>query len=1469
MNQTWVHNLLLWCFLLFSFFIRAETPADTLERRIQNAIEDERVVDDLGTAFAQKPSGEFVLAPAGGDLRFGILIYNIDILPDKAVFSAGLAFREPSSNQLISFASNQITFSYTHGLSGPVSLYLLDSVVLNLGKTVRITFDGGNAKSNIASFTCSGLQHFGLAGRIAFSTDYLEAVSDSGRVLPGKAVEASFSLIARRWNDFIVEVSLPPFQVKSSPGYVFAMRHVMIDLSESDNAAGFDLPSFYRQAQPAMYATLPELWQGVFIQEASLTLPDYFKAENGKKISLNAHHLLIDAFGFSGTIDARNVLPPEKGSIGGWQFGIDKFALEIRMNRLFGGSMEGDLGLPVLPDTSKLQYTCAWNRKQEYLFAVSLQQGLRIPALKAGQLYFSENSYIQALIIDSKVNLEAELHGAFTIQHKAEEGSMHFPGIEFQGLHVSNTKPKFGIQYLGITNKNENPTFSEFPLQLKSLSFSGSDSLFQLQVSMKLQVMEYAAADASFALHTRFVQRAGRDRFVFDRFAINSIQVDFEKSGIQVQGSLALFKSDPDYGKGCSGAISFALRDPALKASARALFGTVKGFRYWYFDAEVMWPAPGIPLAPGANINGFVGGAWHRLKAWDGKSVLAHPEYGRVASGTILVPNPDAGLGLKAGAWLNGGSQNSYLAKTVLELQFAKAGNLLNTAFYGDLQVLPAKEPISSKNLAASQQNMPTADAWQNYVNNYKPAAEISGPFRLEYDFVNRAFYANAALYVAKAAANTLNGSYTNYLSGKFAAYFSNATWYLRVGEPSKPIGLKLQISKLASAELQAYIIAGSELLAAPPLPQEIVQYLGPIDVAAQRDVDALKSGGGLAWGARLKTAAEAGGNDKKVSVYASLQALAGFDLTVLPYKKGVVCNGGTAPIGIQGWYGEGKIYAFIQGKLGASAAKFSVDVLTLTGALALNAGLPNTTWAEGKTALEFNLGGIFRYKGELQVRMGTPCNPALSASFDTSLIVEVNPSPGNNAVDPFSDIQLKYAVPLNTPFMLQDKTQYMFRIRKLELSTNAGLAKGKWSLASDGETSLWQKTEALQALQSYRIRIEIELVKEQKGKYVAVLLNNKPAEEIKEFIFKTAAYPNKIPTANIAHAYPFANELNFYKSQIRNSFIQLKYPQDYLFTKPGTKIIARFTDNAFNLAGEVPVTYQAGKLSYTVPAGLKLGGIYHLRIVRITTTGNAQELLHDFWFRCSKYGTFADKIRDMKQDAIAVQKTGMIATATNSASEGFEWAELSNSPGAKILVQADLTNTNWYRDQAQQKTYTIFKSIPSSYLLQRDTSVAGLPPYGAIQVQQQDVINKTLQAAHIYKNINPYTAPQQMQYNYTVTSIVQEDLTSICTQIMAYPGLQQPAVYAAVSKYRSLFTQPLTTMPIAALPMPLGLSSMSRPLVAPAVAPTPTSSGSGLSFKGVSLPAPYTPGEFPILFSYYLPDGTLSQSIVFKMKLK
>ena len=61
--------------------------------------------------------------------------------------------------------------------------------------------------------------------------------------------------------------------------------------------------------------------------------------------------------------------------------------------------------------------------------------------------------------------------------------------------------------------------------------------------------------------------------------------------------------------------------------------------------------------------------------------------------------------------------------------------------------------------------------------------------------------------------------------------------------------------------------------------------------------------------------------------------------------------------MGQNDWYSNGKLYAFVQGKVGAKAGRIAVDVLTITGALDMTLGTPNPTFASGKTKIEFNVG--------------------------------------------------------------------------------------------------------------------------------------------------------------------------------------------------------------------------------------------------------------------------------------------------------------------------------------------------------------------------------------------------------------------------------------------------------------------------------------------------------------------------------
>lgn len=1496
--------------LLFCFFINslAAGVADTLEQKVQSAIDQNRVVNDLGHAFHSHPSGEFLLAPKNGDLRFGVIIYNIDILPDKAIFSAGLAFRDPRNNQLVAFNADQIVFSHTNGITGPIKLHLLDSFYLQMGKAVQLTFLGGNSNLTYATFDCAGLSEFSISGMAQFHTNMIQAVNDTGEIIPNLPLIAQFQITTQHWHQILAEVSLPAFQVRTAPGYIFHINRAILDLSETQNSMNVLFPKVYH-VQNLLGGNI-QIWEGFYLEKGTLTLPRFFKTDNGNPIQIGVERLLIDEFGFSGNIFVDHILDFDKGTLAGWNFSIDQFKLNIELNQLTGGVLKGDIGLPVLPDTSRLSYYGRFDKDEHYLFSISTKGNLTLPALRAASLQLTKNSFISAEIDHRNVVLSATLHGQFVIQSQSSDKvPIKIPNISFRGLHVGNKSPKFSVEYLGLSNQPDSAHYSHFPLQISRLEFTGLNNQYLLHAGFLLHLTEYASAEAGIHVYCNYISKNNHDRLVFDRFGINSIGFDFEKSGIFIKGRADLFQSDLDYGNGFSGNIAFKLNQPAISAQARVLFGTVQSMRYWYFDAETLWPAPGIVLFPGANINGFVGGAWHRLSPWDGQKPIAHPEYGRVASGAVLVPSKSAGLGVKAGAYINGGTSQSYQAKTVLEMQFLSSGALARTLFYGDLQIMGEKIQPTTKNLSQTCGTMPSASAWNNYVKNYSPTGQLAGPFMLEWDFLNHSFFGNSALYLNHAAGNTLNGALANGLAGELTSYFSASKWYLRAGTPLRPLSAKISIDGLTTIESKVYVITGSELLEPAALPAEISQVLGSSknNLALRNGTD-INSGKGFALGMQFSAEAAAGGTDKKVSVYARLRAITGFDVNMREYPN-LICEGTQKTPGFHSWYSQGRLYSFVQGKIGASVGKVSVDVMTLTGVLDMTMAAPAPTHASGKTRLVFNLGGLFKFKSDLNIELGNACTPQPKGVADNQILESTIPLIHENSVNIFSAIQAKYSIPLNETILLPDGKKIMFKQRSFQLNGGMNSNIGKWIIAQDGYTGYFDKNYALSPLSTYRLHFEFEVLELKNNQWSPLMLNGKAVVEIHDIDFKTGPQPDNIPGENISYAWPYDNQVNFYSRQVSKGYVKLNFQQDYLFNIPGTTIKARFSDNKFQTIAETAVTYSNGKLSFEIPSALVGGNTYRLRIVRIpialgsqtsNTSLNANKallakspvtpggssaasgssqlpaLLYDLWFRCSYFSTIQEKMNSFSVVRYNenTDKTLKIEL-NNSKNELFENREFISTPSTKNL-SAMLSNTPWFVAEGQRKTYSIFGSIPSSYLLSRDTSILGLFPAKSLLFSQPGIENVQLSDAQKTGN-----APLDFGYNnieiqYNVIQTVNQDLVDIANRIDQYPLAGQPAVQKAILNYKTLFTS------TASIPSAKGMPTISTagsaaklPFVVPIsrISSAPSSASSSIIVvppKTIFTLFPVSkPSNYPVLFQYPMPGEPIPTKVKFNVLLK
>src|SRR5690606_13023558 len=140
------------------------------------------------------------------------------------------------------------------------------------------------------------------------------------------------------------------------------------------------------------------------------------------------------------------------------------------------------------------------------------------------------------------------------------------------------------------------------------------------------------------------------------------------------------------------------------------------------------------------------------------------------------------------------------------------------------------------------------------------------------------------------------------------------STWYLHVGTPSNPIGVRIGIKGL-SIKTTSYFMAGHNLPAFPSPPQQVVSVLQQSGLKYVNDISSkdLAGGRGLAFGAGINVNT---GDLRFLIFYANFAAGIGFDVMLKDYGD-AHCQGSTERIGVNGWYAHGQAYAYLQGELG------------------------------------------------------------------------------------------------------------------------------------------------------------------------------------------------------------------------------------------------------------------------------------------------------------------------------------------------------------------------------------------------------------------------------------------------------------------------------------------------------------------------------------------------------------------------
>ncbi|UKN01168.1 hypothetical protein K6119_15670 [Paracrocinitomix mangrovi] len=935
------------------------------------------------------PSLPIGLVKKIGETKYIICIDSAYFLTDGAYFSAYMALEFPGGNKKIAFAAKDIKFN-PEGIIGSEQskLMLVSEHFIELGEHTKLRLpDDGR---NYVSWSCNGFESVNLAGEFIFSKEILIPVGDTSQ-----NVTASFDINVQDLQNVMTTVDFSPFTVKGLSDFEFTVTEATVDMSDYENP-NVTLPQCYQETYPDDI----KLWRGFHLKYLEVQLPEKMSAHDDPT-EIYAQNMFIDEAGVTGTFGANNVLSVGEGDANGWGFSIDNINVGLTVNELTSGGMAGEIKVPIM-NNNALDYSALISKneitgKPDYLFSASPDQPMNIGGLFS-KLTIDQSSTLSMTVKNDLFNPTLVLNGDWSLTNP----NANFEGLDFQNVTLVTEFPyvtngQFSLvptptdsSSADSTNTQNDPEQStakmaKFPISINALQLGVNNGDIGIQANVGLSLGDTAKTDitvsSGFSIFARTETVNNKPSLVFDRFNIQTIEIDLNTNAFGLKGLINFMDDHPIYGDGFEGGIDLTIpkvlgdKNPIVMYT---VFGKVNGYKYWAVDVTAPMPLPtaikgyadGVRVGTSVVLTQISGGlSWHMDNTRSVQTIMdkvKSPVTYENAFSPDYIPDNTKSIGFSAGVGFRYqpvGTESEVSEKllngeVIFQIEFNSNGGLSNVLLAGNAYGFAKKSEILS-----------------SQAKKY-----AKGTIAVGYDCDNKIFD------LQMTADAQFEGALTASIWSQL--YISPSLWYFNFGKPSA----RCYANALNFATLDAYFMVGQNLEPMPPPPPQVSSVLGGLGNG--RDNNAIVNGTGFATGASLMVAV--GGGYKKVfnkwHAYADAYFGAGFDLTMVKYASGTHCSGMTEPIGANLWYMQGQLYAY--GGMSAGAAKLELDsndniqydqygnpiilnnftVISASMAMLLQGQFPNPSYVYGGINLQANIFNIFNLNVTMDFDYGTTC---------------------------------------------------------------------------------------------------------------------------------------------------------------------------------------------------------------------------------------------------------------------------------------------------------------------------------------------------------------------------------------------------------------------------------------------------------------------------------------------------------------
>lgn len=1331
----------------------------------------------------------------GGAADYSILIDRIQFTKEGAVMDVYVSLALPKSGSRIAF-HGRIPLSAEGGISGNAKVFLLGDHQIPLNNASLIIIKG--TERSYVEFNCNGFLGVNLDAELEFSNDLLLPENETGEA-KNERLKIAFTTYTQSLNDIMIGIAIPPFQVRGLEGFGFHLTKAYLDWSDLSNPPGIIFPLNYTSS--VVKAGLENLWHGIYLRELEVKLPPAFGQRNSSsRVAIGIQQAILDDQGFTGEVYAENVI--QEGDMNGWGYTLDKVGIRLLTNQVSGFELEGKLTIPVVKGkdgkTTQFGYIAHRGADSNYIFSVQVKDQLRLD-LWAADINLKEGSSVSVTERENKFYPAAKLNGELTFNFSGKGPKASFNSIRFEEMVISSEAPHFKPGTFGFGREGQNSSISKYPVVFDNIALKSEEKRVGLAFDLIINITG-KPEDESFAGKAGLVVWGVQDAepkkdadgnvieldrygWHFDRVELTAVKINIKKPKIiELAGEIRFYDENPTYGEGFKGSVKGTIQ--AIKVQAEVLFGKTDAFRYWYADALVELKT-GIPIVPGVlSAFGFGGGYYSKMKQ---SPTPVTGTIGRSPSGITYVPD-ESTVGIRAIVLIGTPRPEAMSGDVALEVNINRYGGINSVTFTGNANFMSAATLTNNqiKEMAAAA----VAGKLTEKLSRLS-RGQVYGSIKLHFDNVNDVFHGNLEVYV-NVAGGIVRGVSAGNKAGWAVLHFEKSDWYVHIGTPDQPLGL--EVARIFKSK--SYFMLGKNLPGSPPPPPQVSEILGETDLDYMRDMNALESGMGIAFGLHFLVDT---GDLRFLMFYGRFSAGTGLDFMLKDYGNEYHCAGSSGPMGINGWYANGQAYAFVMGKVGIKVNlrfyKGTFDILSIGAAAILQAKGPNPFWMKGTVGGYYRiLGGLVKGKCRFDVTVGKDCKPVGEENLlkEVDMIAQISPANASTNVDVFNTPQVAFNIPVGEVFEITDieSKKHYFRAVLDEFVVLNGTQplNGNLTWNNESDVVIFDAADILPGEKKLKAKARLTFEEKLNGVWTKVKFDGTIVMETAETGFETGKAPDHIPENNVSLSYPLINQLNFYPGEYHEGFIQLKAGQPYLF-QPGKEWMqkVRLTEPLTGKYIESALIYHQKdqRLTFKIPGGFENSKVYQFEIVNIPTenlgidqnvtkvdteininqsagtatfttqsiegerSSTEAKVLYTSRFRTSKYNTFIEKM-----NAITLSPAIRLSRGINifqlisyfKGDEAFSTAEVSGTSDFEKLIsmEAILQGNAWYEGFAQPLIYDGYPLLGWMKINRASRYELGIPPVRDIfieNIKQPNTLQDNVESFRSHSFTNEYLA--------------------------------------------------------------------------------------------------------------------------------